>query len=1073
MKENSIKNTPLFAELTGPQQRAIGKRMRLEKYKPGETLFLTGGESDTLYLVKEGWVKLSAGDNQPVVANLGPDSLVGETDFFLGLPHAMMARASGSVTVWALSSSDLDTLIAEDPAIGLNLGLAFGSGIVQYESRLTEQLAHIPLLQPLSERERAVVARHLAPQRYFANDAVYRSGDQPTGIFFVEKGTVRLLGETDDDYTELAPGQAFGEMAVIANKLHSNTAQAATGVILWQLSPADFNTLAESNPSIKTKLGQNLRASLTLADQEYAISILKKLSLFKDLPEEALWDIARLLLLRHVPAGEFVFSHGDPGEALYIVDTGTIEAISDAAGQPGELVARFSAGDFFGEDSLLTGKTRSFTAYAAGDANLWGLYRTDFDNLLVKYPQLSVALGKVVRDRLDAGGYAIESHLKKIALMGGLSRTQLDELSSRLQARRYQAGSIIYYEGTANNEMYFVGNGQVERWVTTMQGPVLLEMHQQGDFFGEISLLSGQPHPDTAYVLADTDIWVLTQTDFDDFVQRYPSLSLVFNRILSERLNETMGRLRGVAPQRALPASTSGSGASRPVPPQSRPVPPPPQQPYPGGPQASYPPPQGGRPASMPPVPVRPVGSMGPSRAIPAQSSYQGPPQRPSPHSQYTQPVPPQSRPVPPSVHSQHTTAMPPISRPEPPQSAPPPKVRRKKSRKVKKQARHEAPTQAIPLSATATGAPSREKSAPQPKRKDSKQPSQAVSTTLAAPGKSSQPAPAQTGQRVDSQPVKRKKAPSKRTGAQSRAVSSTEMQPKFASNRKIKRQGESISVWFARRSLGAKLRLLFFMLVIIWLCGIMTPSWIIQALAANFEDEGAMPGDNRSIVNQVRQDGAKGAVAALPFVETATPTPTETSTPTVTPTFSPTPTETPIPTLTHTPTNTPTPTETPTPIHTPTPTDTATPSFTSTPAPPTDTPTPEATPTPDVDFRLVSVRQLTPCENKGKHHIFIKVQDPSGQGIDGVPVKIAWGVDSIVTKTETKTNLKGRLDPGRIDFAMFKGSYTVEVASGTSQVATGITPDYGVNELCPENGDTQANSLFHISFEVIFERTY
>jgi hypothetical protein len=101
-------------------------------------------------------------------------------------------------------------------------------------------------------------------------------------------------------------------------------------------------------------------------------------------------------------------------------------------------------------------------------------------------------------------------------------------------------------------------------------------------------------------------------------------------------------------------------------------------------------------------------------------------------------------------------------------------------------------------------------------------------------------------------------------------------------------------------------------------------------------------------------------------------------------------------------------------------------------------------------------------------------VQDPFGQGIDGVPVKIQWpGGEPVITKTETKNNLKGQLEPGHIDFAMFKGTYSVEVTGGSSQIATGITPDYGVNELCEENGDTQANSLFHISFEVIFERTY
>jgi hypothetical protein len=209
--------------------------------------------------------------------------------------------------------------------------------------------------------------------------------------------------------------------------------------------------------------------------------------------------------------------------------------------------------------------------------------------------------------------------------------------------------------------------------------------------------------------------------------------------------------------------------------------------------------------------------------------------------------------------------------------------------------------------------------------------------------------------------------------------------------------------------------------------------------------------------------------VAALPFVETATPTPTETSTPTETPTPTSTVTETPIPTWTPTPTNTPTPTETPTPIFTPTPTDTPTRAFTRAPLPPTETPTPAATPTPDVDFALVSVRQLTPCENHGNHHIFVKVQDATGQGINGVPVKIQWAATEdgfVIAKTETKENT-----PGRIDFAMFKGTYSVEIQGATSQKAEGITPDYGVNEACGE--DATANSLYHQSYEVIFRRTF
>ena len=126
-----------------------------------------------------------------------------------------------------------------------------------------------------------------------------------------------------------------------------------------------------------------------------------------------------------------------------------------------------------------------------------------------------------------------------------------------------------------------------------------------------------------------------------------------------------------------------------------------------------------------------------------------------------------------------------------------------------------------------------------------------------------------------------------------------------------------------------------------------------------------------------------------------------------------------------------------------------------------------------DVSYDVIRVRELTPCENLGRHHIFIKVQDSAGQGINGVPVRIYWGdapdACSVMT-TQTQSTWSGPPQPGWAIFAMFMGMYTVTVADGLSQVASGLTPDYAVDEPC--GADDYANSLYHISFEVVFERS-
>ncbi|MBN1991971.1 MAG: hypothetical protein JW953_04660 [Anaerolineae bacterium] len=181
-------------------------------------------------------------------------------------------------------------------------------------------------------------------------------------------------------------------------------------------------------------------------------------------------------------------------------------------------------------------------------------------------------------------------------------------------------------------------------------------------------------------------------------------------------------------------------------------------------------------------------------------------------------------------------------------------------------------------------------------------------------------------------------------------------------------------------------------------------------------------------------------------------------------PTFTPTPTNLPPPT----PLNTRVPTWTPT--ITPIPTETSTPTLIPTPSPirATSVPVPTHTPTPAYDY-IGTVRQLTPCENQGKHHIFVYVRDQAGNGLPDVKVRVFWpggsgGEAIIITGTKME-------DPGLTDFAMFKGEYFVEVMDGSSQVIGPISPDIPRNELCPANDNGVANSLYHYSFEVIFTK--
>lgn len=112
--------------------------------------------------------------------------------------------------------------------------------------------------------------------------------------------------------------------------------------------------------------------------------------------------------------------------------------------------------------------------------------------------------------------------------------------------------------------------------------------------------------------------------------------------------------------------------------------------------------------------------------------------------------------------------------------------------------------------------------------------------------------------------------------------------------------------------------------------------------------------------------------------------------------------------------------------------------------------------------FRVKSLRAFIPCDSLGRHHIFIKVEDVNGEGINDLPIKIAWspGDGHLIKPTETQTNLRGQLEAGRLDFAMFKGSYTVQIEGEASEIAGPLAVDgYLINNYC---------SL--MNYEVVFQ---
>ncbi|MBI3011438.1 MAG: cyclic nucleotide-binding domain-containing protein [Candidatus Omnitrophica bacterium] len=126
--------------------------------------------------------------------------------------------------------------------------------------------------------------------------------------------------------------------------------------------------------------------------------------------------------------------------------------------------------------------------------------------------------------------------LKRVPVFVSCTEEQLHLIADRTRLVEYKKGENIYREGDAADSFYIVSSGRLRVFSQADGQEKLLAVLHNGDSFGEISLLTGETHSATVQALNDTLVLQLEKKDFDEVINRIPSLVLYLSRVLSKRL---------------------------------------------------------------------------------------------------------------------------------------------------------------------------------------------------------------------------------------------------------------------------------------------------------------------------------------------------------------------------------------------------------------------------------------------------------------------------------------------------------------------------------------------------------
>ncbi len=151
--------------------------------------------------------------------------------------------------------------------------------------------------------------------------------------------------------------------------------------------------------------------------------------------------------------------------------------------------------------------------------------------------------------------HAQESHspfqkIDKVSILGqcplfaGLSQWELKSISQLMRLVEFKRDETVYREGNPADSFYVVVSGRFEAFVASLEKKKILAYLRRGDHFGEMSLLTRQPHSATLRALSDSLVLELKKDDFERTIEHNATISLELSRRLSHRLRGDNSRAK-------------------------------------------------------------------------------------------------------------------------------------------------------------------------------------------------------------------------------------------------------------------------------------------------------------------------------------------------------------------------------------------------------------------------------------------------------------------------------------------------------------------------------------------------
>jgi CRP-like cAMP-binding protein len=251
------------------------------------------------------------------------------------------------------------------------------------------------------------------------------------------------------------------------------------------------------------------------------------------------------LQLQNVAADDVIYREGDNGSYLYLIGMGGVRLETKNASGKRKVYSHLGEGDFFGEYAFMSRTQHQETATAETDCSLLMISRHTFDGWVAKYPSIRSTVEDFYRRRILARVLTITP------VFEGVPPDARMALANHFNLKTFKDGETVVKEGESGDCFYLIRSGSV-RVTTRGMGPANQEVElgtmREGEFFGEVALLTSKPRTATVVATGPLELMELCRNDFNEIVGKFPSVRKIVEAYQKQRVQDTIRTLMNRKP---------------------------------------------------------------------------------------------------------------------------------------------------------------------------------------------------------------------------------------------------------------------------------------------------------------------------------------------------------------------------------------------------------------------------------------------------------------------------------------------------------------------------------------------